>query len=179
MRVRRCVNRLSALVSLLISASSVIAQSPLPTNTELRAAYCITVLQHEIGTLTSSVGQAQQIISEIQTLPTDLQPQVRETMQSLINDYPARIAERENTLNRLQLYLIPRTKYLDANAILAATSRAKSDLQDLRALSSKCLPKCNRQQRDPAVNEACLRNCMSGELEERIAACRTPSWLPF
>ncbi|MGP1666365.1 MAG: hypothetical protein ACTS5I_10760, partial [Rhodanobacter sp.] len=89
------------------------------------------MLQSDVADLKSLSTQIDDTAARIQEVPPDLRQQVLQTLQESKRDLPQMIAERESALNRTQLFILPRMKYLDATALLAATRRADSDLQEL------------------------------------------------
>ena len=162
------------------------AQSPLPTDTELRATYCIRALQEDIKGLHEMRRLTADSIANTGTLPAEMQKDTLATLRQLQADLPQTISERESMLNRLQLYVLPRTKYPDKTALIAAMRRAELDKQEWSNLTSKCTKQCARlgqDQRAPteATIAACFRECTSASsaLHARITACHNLTWLPF
>ena len=173
--------RLSVVVSLCI-ATAAYGQRPLPTDTELRAAYCVRVLQSDVAGLNSLGAEIDDTAARIHEVPPDLRQQVLQTLQESKRDLPQMIAERKSALNRVQLFILPRMKYLDATALLAATRRAESDLRESAAVGGKCLRQCAVPRAgEPGADQSnsCLRSCMGEDLQSRLEACRNPTWLPF
>lgn len=171
-----------SVLAILCISTAASAQRPLPTDTELRAAYCVRVLQSDVANLKSLSTQIDDTATRIQEVPPDLRQQVLQTLQESKRDLPQKIAERESALNRVQLFILPRMKYLDATALLAATRRADSDLQESAAVGGKCLRQCAEPKAgEPAADRSasCLRSCMGADLQSRLEACRSPTWLPF
>lgn len=163
-------------------APTAFAQRPLPTDTELRAAYCVRVLQSDIANLQSLRAGIDESVARINEVPPDLQQQVLRTLQESKRDLPHMISERETALNRVQLFILPRIPYLDSTALLAATRRADSDLQGSATVGSKCVRECSELKRGDGADDRsapCMRACMGGELQSRLETCRNPMWLPF
>lgn len=163
-------------------ATAAFAQRPLPTDTELRAAYCVRVLQSDIANLHSLRAGIDDSAARINEVPPDLRQQVLRTLEESKRDLPQKLSERETALNRVQLFILPRMRYLDSTALLAATRRADSDLQESAAVGSKCVRECSEPTRGDGADDrsaSCLRTCMGGDLQSRLEACRNPTWLPF
>lgn len=176
----RCL-RLSVF-ALLCIATGASAQRPLPTDTELRAAYCDRVLQSDVANLNTLRARLDDARNRIQEVPPDLREQILQTLQASRRELPQKIAERESALNRVQLFILPRMQYLDATALLAASRRAESDLHESAAVGNRCMRECAQPKADEATADrsaSCLRACTSGELQSRLEACRNPTWLPF
>lgn len=156
-------------------ATTAFGQTQLPTDIELHAAYCIPVIQNDIKGLKSARDDLQKMLDS--PAVHDAPPEVLGLLRKQQNELPQTIAERQSILNRLQLFLLPRIQYLDASALLAATSRAKPDMDDWSRLADKCIRECAQPQE--RITEACLRKCQRGPLEDRLTTCRNPTWLPF
>ncbi len=173
--------RLLVVLSLCV-ATAAYGQRPLPTDIELRASYCVRVLQSDIANLNSLGAKIDDTAARIHEVPPDLRQQILHTLQESKRDLPQKIAERESALNRVQLFILPRIKYLDATALLAATRRAESDLRESAAVGGRCLRQCAEPKAGETEAErsgSCLRSCMGGDLQSRLEACRNPTWLPF
>jgi len=175
-----CKPTLSLLLLLLVTTAS--AQMRLPTGIELRAAYCVEVLQNDIAEINEMQASVDHEIKHIEDVPPDERQTVTQALREGQSGLPKDVAERQSTLNRLQLFIVPRMKYLDANALLGANERAKSDLHDFAALVHRCSAQC----RGPTAGHtsgnmmvSCIQKCTSGALIDRLNACRNPTWLPF
>ncbi|MBV8851812.1 MAG: hypothetical protein JOY91_00355 [Sinobacteraceae bacterium] len=90
---------------------------------------------------------------------------------------PKAIAARHAALDRLQAFLAPRLKHLDAHAVSGAQERAQADIEEMSAASTKCAVQCE-EPRGGMTPEECSSRCVPKELRERLNRCRTPSWLP-
>ncbi|CAE6803291.1 hypothetical protein R75461_05292 [Paraburkholderia nemoris] len=126
------------------------AQQP-PTDTDLKAAYCIGVMQQEIAQIPQGM--------------------------------PASIAQsRQDQLNHLQAYLVPRMQYVDPLGPAAARARGQTDSKvitdpDMIACTSRCTTPPNV---DPATAmKQCALSCDTEHRLPRIWACNDLSWLPF
>jgi hypothetical protein len=162
--------------SCLLMAVSVttFGQSPLPTEVELRAAYCIPVLQNDITNLRKVLANVDAMLGRIDEAPPEARQHLTETLQESKRDTPKQIEARESALNRLQLFILPRMQYLDASALLGAAARANADLQDSAAEVRRCTSECAANK-----DSSCIKTCMGSDLQARLNACRNPTWLPF
>lgn len=172
--------RLWLLSLLLFFSTTTLAQLPIPTDTELRAAYCVKVIQSDIKGFNDLRAWYPSVIDSAkkdESLPADLRQETLAMLEKQQADLPQKIAEKESVLNRLQLFVLPRMQYLDASTLLAAISRADSDMEEWSRLTGTCLRECKSNK--AGMIEACLSKCSSGDLEKRLTACRNPTWLPF
>lgn len=174
--------RMLLLLILFYFATTVFAQR-LPTDSELRAAYCIPMMQTEIKLFRDVYPGFESSIRDDEQQGSDLLSQKRQTNLRELNmkalDRLQRvISDRESALNRLQFYLIPRMSHLDSTSLLAASKRAASDDTKGRVCSEKCV-----QQSDLFVpvteTDACYKECIGADLHARLETCRNPAWLPF
>jgi len=170
-----------------------VAQDTVPTDAELRSAYCIPVLQSEIKMLSDAVAsmdrwRSQNDQSFQQNPPSpDVQNQLRENQKQYLESTEKvreGIARRKSTLNRLQAYLLPRLMHLDPMAIALATKRGDADVQGLHDMSHRCGSQCGISDQiggpDPDDKaKACFASCSDKDLVARLKACSTPTWLPF
>lgn len=147
--------------------SQAAAAAQLPTEIELRAAYCIRVIQKENESLVRPDESSNALGKEVY-------------------DY-LRLSNADK-LNRLQSYLLPRIQYLDVIALRGATSRAERDHQTFKESEvriaeamANCLHQC-LSKGDPLKSERveCNSACKkSSELVSRLSVCDKLEWLPF
>jgi hypothetical protein len=157
---------------LLVSvAQTSAAQDSLPTDAELRSAYCIPVLRWEINL-------ARQADSQLGPDVSDSPPEQK--ARTLVREG---IAKLESTLNRLQLYLLPRIMHRDPVALAAAQNRGEADVRQVQAVSDRCVKDCgasNPLEPSDDKKRACLDSCKPDmDLVTRVGACASPTWLPF
>jgi hypothetical protein len=135
-----------------------LAQSDsLPSDGELRSAYCIPVLKWQIT-------QAKSIAA------------VANAADGPRNDLP----QLESALNRLQLYLLPRIAYRDPVSLMGAQKRGEADTQELESMTQRCSARClGADKGNHEQQGACWNSCADSGLIDRMRACRNPSWLPF
>lgn len=136
--------------AILINASA--QADPLPSQVDMKAAYCIQSTQDAINDL--SVPNSND---------TDGQKQ-------LVADI---LEKAKSNLRHLQRYLVARMQYLDPLAITAAKQQAIDDrmlrIKDLSACVEPCI---NRQ------DLACAKNC-TASVNSKIPNCSDLSFLPF
>lgn len=127
----------------------------LPTDIDLRAAYCLPIVNDELATFQTPID------------PSVLTPQMKQGVESAI-------AEAQERANRLKRFLLPRVPYLDATALLAASTQGKQDeqrgLQDTR----ECFTSCQ----GASDSRACMTSCETDALA-RVRRCSKLDWLPF
>jgi hypothetical protein len=144
--------------------SSLARAAELPSQVDLRAAYCVAILQDSYSaSLVASMGL------------TD--PKDKERPQKRLTDTQA-------NLRRLQLYLLPRLSYLDPSGLLAATTSGKEDVARLKAHQQRCQTFCvPGSSNDPFFQGMCMLGCQVAESREptlaRIRVCESLNWLPF
>src|SRR5262245_30484472 len=110
-----------AMVIVLILASIVEALE-LPSEVDLRAAYCLRVVQYNLSVLKSAESSAQH-------------QGIKETLAPVISTV-------DTNLRRLKQYLLPRIPYLDPDGLQAAVRRGEEDsVKDSEDTS--CITKCN------------------------------------
>ena len=125
---------------------------PLPSQVDMKAAYCIQSTQDAINDL--SVPNSNE---------TDGQKQLVADMLEKAN----------SNLRHLQRYLVARAQYLDPLAITAAKQQAIDD----RTLRVKDLTTCG----EPCISRqdlACAKNCMVS-VNAKFPNCSDLSFLPF
>ena len=147
---------------LALSASYSRAQTTPPSDNELRAAYCISVLSESTEDLRKAINP--------------LRDSLDENLKAAFATLSQHLAEDEDRLNRLRLYMLPK-KHLDPTALLAAANRGKTDNTRWSTEINSCMMGCRAS--TPADLSACTKRCYSGELYGRVFACRNLSWLPF
>jgi len=151
--MRQAANRILLLVVTALPCALIADE--LPSQIDLKASYCLTVVQKQIGMVNED-------IPKFRNYPT-IYPQLVDGLKKL----------NEN-LRRLQLYLVPRMSYLDPIGLLAARKRAEEDFEQISRDSDRCLKSC------PDVQ--CQLNCDHSESEDastRIRSCKDLSFLPF
>ena len=150
-------------------APMAIAHDQVPSDAELRSAYCITVLQRELADMKQIAAQVENTLRDPRSTAEG-----RDAAKSLA---PAKkdMGDVEAALSRLQAYLVPRMTQRDPIALMAASKRGEADYQALMggACTSDCMAAA------PDRQNACVVACANSELVVRLRACRNPTWLPF
>ena len=143
-------------------AAPALAQS-LPTDTDLRTAYCITVAKSQL------IVTQQMLDGEPERSPAFAF--VQKTHK-----------EQADLVNRLQSYLLPKLSGLHAEPLLLAAKRAVVDLDEGKAAASVCTRRCEPSLQNGRPTQrwsACVDECLAGPLQTRLSRCRTPDWLPY
>jgi hypothetical protein len=159
--------------SLLGFAPIAIAQdkSQMPSDAELRTAYCIPVITRELSDTKQAAAEAEQQANDPVTASYGAQDKFLQVLAQLKN----RIAELDSALKRLEAYLLPRRFQRDPVALAAAQKRGEADYQEL--MGGECAARCMAVAN--ANLTACLSSCNPPDLVARLKACKDPTWLPF
>jgi hypothetical protein len=144
---------------------------PIPTDIELRTAYCIRVVQSDIDAL--------QHILASPTAKSELDPEFAAELRKARAVAEKGLDERTSTLHRLQSFLLPRAQYLDATALMAAMGRADVDVRAWSQLTTQCARVTCKDEIGAGGGSACISSCLGGDLGSRLNSCRNPAWLPF
>lgn len=150
------------LIALLPIAFSALAQRQPPAAIEIRTAYCISVL--------TGRGNDAQMRASLPG-PRAQQEALREVGAGF-----------ERDARRLRSYLVPRMKYLDGEALLAAADRGQADVNALLQTERVCEASCDitpsAAPEAAAKNAACFGACAAKDAAgERAKACSPVSWL--
>ena len=134
---------------LLICPSFAYAQSQLPSDVDLKAAYCIPIARYYSQ------------ITVSQNLPDVFRESLRDTKEKgAVN------------LRRLNLYLVPRISKLDAMSLIGASRSAQEDLERSDAEFMKCDSMNTTEQ-------AWQCFAVETETLKRLRSCNVLSFLPF
>lgn len=140
------------------------AWAAMPTDADLKTAYCIAVVKRNVIFIEASLN--------VDPLNTAM----RSKMQR-------RLREKNTDLERLQSYVVPKLQALDPAPLVAAANRASADFEEIGDFSAQCAPKCQPYARSGSVDEgwsACFDRCMeASSAQKRINSCLTIDWLPF
>jgi hypothetical protein len=175
------------------TAHVAIAQgTAIPTDAELRSAYCIPVLRWQLKMFNDTQAALERSheqgdasfkqnppSSDVQRQLADLEKKYLEAIGSVRGE----ISRMQSTLDRLRAYLLPRMMQLDGMAIALATTRGEADLRDFQAMTGRCGNQCGISDQ-PGLGpndkeKACFESCADKELAARLRACSSPTWLPF
>jgi hypothetical protein len=151
-----------AIIILLILASSVEAQE-LPSEVDLRAAYCVPIVKYWIN-----------VFKPMATDPVMQEAGLHQDIVEILTKY-------NEKLRRLRLYLLPRFEHLESLGMTAALKRGQEDLEKLEQYSTTCKAKCSPIARKSASSEeVCMKKCHAeNPLKPRLDACSDLRWLPF
>ncbi|MFL9933947.1 hypothetical protein P0D88_33225 [Paraburkholderia sp. RL18-103-BIB-C] len=151
-----------AAVMLAVSMSVGARELSPPTDTDLKASYCLAVQQEGASHLNAI---------DASELPASAVPYFQKGM--------AGIRER---IRHLQQYLLPRLEYVDPMGLIAARERGTEDAnyiaQDTQVMA--CSAKCASQARAMTDEQygQCTATCAPEQMT-RIRQCLSLSWLPF
>ena len=156
----------------------------LPTDTELRAAYCIAIIRQDLSLISRLVQDNETRIGQLGGGLSDMLQGERadkkragaaanaERIAALreANDRLAHHkADRETTFDRLRLYLLPKLHELEIARIAAAHARGDADNRSADN-GVACLTACI--QSGPPTS--CVDRCTDKDLQARMDACRYP-----
>lgn len=161
MRLDACRNAIA--VGLLVIAPTVGQAQALPTDLDLRTAYCARVLA------------AQSAEIELMLAGTPEGSPVRQAIQRDLR-------ERAAALHRLRSYLLPKVDALATEPLIAAALRADSDLDEMKRVAGTCTTSCSQHLDGGSPTSRwslCTEECLSVPLVARLRGCRSPDWLPF
>jgi hypothetical protein len=162
---------------LLCFAQVAVAQDSIPTDAELRSAYCVPVLQWFIRENRSELAN---FMEEQKNAVT---PEYRQILTKKIDELQQDVAVYESALNRLQSYLLPRIQHLDPTALMLASNRGNADRQQLSSMIDRCYERCGISLGVPLDDKKkeCIVACQDTlkDVAARLQPCRNPSWLPF
>lgn len=168
------------------------AQQRLPTDVELKAAYCIGVasyLHKEIKRgYQDGLELEQRRIAELAPFGTterliqDVQAGDPSYWERSRTEDKRRVDDTYSRLQRLNSYLQPRLKHLDSEPVNAAIQQANRDLVRKMADNNACSASCPTSD-DPARLDglfACLDKCERERgTPQPFKNCKSTEWLPF
>jgi hypothetical protein len=158
------IMHVGVMILLWLLASSVEA-GELPFETDVRAAYCIPIVQNSID-----------VVRLLMTDPIMTDPEFTESTETIT----AALAGMTNQLQRLKLYLVPRISPLEPLGLTTAMQRAKEDLAQSEQYGKSCQTKCKQSANKRASAEgACLDECIAEDpVRSRFKDCFDLRWLP-
>jgi hypothetical protein len=151
-----------------ISALSASAQDVMPSDLDLRSAYCLPIVKNAA---TKAQGLARL------TTTTDAESRLLVALKQ-------HAEEKSDELRRLQAYLLPRLTVLDPTALTLAMNRGETDVGRADEINHTCGTQCGGSEAtDPAVVDrhmACRTACMNANpVVKRVKSCFPVNWLPF
>lgn len=142
--------KLTILATLAVAASSAIAQPYVPSDLDLRATYCVPVVEARIR-LAVEIGTPAQ----------------------------AARATASIDLDRLRAYVRPKVVLsMDGPtgslaALATATERGRADAASMGATVARCIAQCSEA-------HTCVSQCVEADpAAKRMQSCRSLDWLPF
>lgn len=167
---RSILLRITICVAFALFAHSTYAQRQMPNNTDLLAAYCVSVFQSRVATISRYVA------SERPEDPESLR-EVQRSINELVANFKAELA-------RLQGYLSPRMQMLEPTALAEAHAAGTRDISQSDREGSECARynQCNEitypDSKDLVkCSERCFRNNTPAQV--RIRRCDDPKLLPY
>ncbi len=128
-----------------------LAQRVPPTDTDLRAAYCIRMLHYESQRDQAAVNGVQEDLAKGDTARDTKQ---LEELKGLATETERKLRETQARLDRVMAYVTPKLAYLDSAPIVAAFAQADADIAALQTKS------------------------VSQEIAARFKPCERVTWLP-
>jgi hypothetical protein len=144
-------------------------QGVAPTDTDLKAAYCVAVEQQFLGGL------------------RQMDPQIDNAQPGDSSHVPASVLKARDLatgrLQHLQRYLLPRTQFVDAAGLMGAMAQAKQDSAfinsaEVNSCTNQCMLMPRQTEQDVARFSGCMKAC-APETFPRLWSCNDLSWLPF
>jgi hypothetical protein len=140
-----------------------------PTDTDLKAAYCVTAKQEFLGGL------------------RQMAPKIDSAQPGDSSHVPASILKQRDLakaqLQHLQRYLLPRTQFVDVAGLQGAMAQSKQDSAlinsaEVNSCTDPCAVMPRQTEQDVARFSECLKTCAPGTFT-RLWSCNDLSWLPF
>lgn len=155
--------RFAIAIAVSLTFTAALAQRAMPTDNELRTAYCIPVLQYAV--------QENDMLT--QAYPEGQWKDMSAQATAGLND----------KLKRLQGYLVPKISHLDLASLTVATERGKLDVNAAAQAQLSCFKQCESSKPAKGFDER-YGNCLSGchganPVIARTRACQAVDWLPF
>jgi hypothetical protein len=153
---------LLAVTLLAISCATHAQQVQLPSDVDLRTAYCFEVVSSNLKKFEAMAEQ------------TGTKAELR-----------AGLADMSSDVQRMRAYLLPKISSLDMTGIMAAKQRGEVDFAQGEADAKACSAKCGggTAPADAAAADrvfSCLSTCSAQSAAiTRVSACRPVNWLPF
>ena len=148
---------LGALLMASLNASS--QSLPLPSDTELKASYCIAVKQKHLELMDAKL---------------------RDSSNNLTREFLNKSqADSLYQLDRLQKYLIPRMFHVDPIALAMARQSAEADIAQSMANGSVCFESCGKLSGGPKIQQTCAQKCFDNPITNKLGSCSDLSWMPY
>jgi hypothetical protein len=181
------------MVPFLLTGGCVTKPPQQPNDTDLKAAYCVQGLTDTVRDMEALQGSDPKDSSDPlrTTVSSPNEPeslrQAKAKWEASWQKNQVLLEATRASVDRLNLYLKPRTSALNPRGLLAARQAAKEDSARLAAAISKCSNECFKTAPDNPLpcldhNEECAAQAMPDlpSIEKRMRACNNPAdWLPF
>lgn len=153
------MNQFLLIAAVLALYGGVVLAKELPNEVDLRAAYCIPVINNDL----------QEMNYDFSGMDAEI-----------VNMAAKKKSEIENDLNRLKSYLLPRLKYLDNLSLGVARERGKADVDRFNHDKKVCVYDVCQAQKSTTAKSECAIKCLDGnQVRERLKRCNDLSFLPF
>lgn len=139
---------------LLLAGSTSYAQKVAPSPTDLKAAYCVKYYQYSVNLIESTANI------------------LNKDSPDLYKSHMALLEELRHNLQKLQSYLLPRTKFLELEGLLTAAAQYTKD----SALTDSCINQCPNDQQSGACRAVCIDKT---GFNNRSKTCNDLSWMPY
>lgn len=135
-----------------------------PTDVELKAAYCIPVLQANIKMVAEF---SEKLVGSTNDVDRRVLGQLAESRTKLDDD-----------LKRVRAYVLPKLAGSNGGEYLtgfsAATQRGNADVEASKAAVTRCGAAC------PQIDLQCVQACLArNPANLRVQVCHAIDWLPF
>lgn len=164
-----------------IAMADALPEERLPTDTELRAAYCVRIVTNDTIILRQGLEETEnnaKSAAERAKSGAAHDIEIMRVLQDAQSRFQRMLRDREAVLNRLELYVMPRLDRIETIGMLAAMTRASADIEAMGQetdISVKCGLVCGS---DSDCDTKC-KAPSSSDLQTRFEGCRKPDWLPF
>jgi hypothetical protein len=157
---------LSSVLLLICIARPAFAQFRPPTDTELKATYCLGISQAQL----QAIGPLDDLVRNAP--PSEAKDKALQQHRDI-----------EQRLARLRAYILPRLGSVDAVALKVASDRAATDIRlaedDANRLSAACRATSATTEAEAAAVLECVQRASPTEVSTRMKSCNDTSWLPF
>jgi hypothetical protein len=163
-----------ALTAVAMAALAVARAERLPTDVELKAAYCLKVIQLFTIPFAEQARSEMKSVAPRDQLSAPANAKIDTTMKAEIN-------KGRDSEARLQLYLLSRMPDLDPVPIIVAMKQGELDAAGFRQSLAKCFAECAVSAPGDSMWSAaskCGGDCVRRlELAPRVATCGNLNWL--
>jgi hypothetical protein len=168
-RVRKKQLRSAAMTTaafLLCLASTTRADPPPVTDSEVRAAYCIPVVQRQVQAQQSLLATLEKTLKDEKSPPAQ-----RQQAETIGAGARQQLAKTQSALDRLQAAVRAHAPYPQDSPLADAQKRGASDIDAFIASTNTCASKCFSA--GPSIDK-CENQCEDKSLVARVKACLVP-----